>query len=394
MIAWQNSTSWRFATAVFPQVRPMYWGDGTKYGDPNAYWGSPSYVLEPGDPGYVPVPPDSPPPATHKTRNMKNNPTPKNLGVLLGLAHDLSDGLHIIEDTIGMKQNKEADIRADILKLEGDPAAADGSNAKKGSILVYKLTRTAGSNADSALSVLAKGEVQDFLQAASDVLSGILGRKWSNAWIPTGFPDNSTAVPIKQDKKFALLSALKNYFTANPTHELNQPPHRIVTAARADELHEEMSDLRAAVNTAEATQEIAKNTRDADQDALFARVSGTIGEIDQLLDDDSPHWETLGLNIPAHPNPPEAVADLTVTGAGPKRLLAEWPSARRATYFRVFILIVGVDEDFRFYENAEALELTIKDLPTGATVKIKVMAANTGGGEAPAFSPEKEAVVP
>ena len=35
----------------------LLWGDGTKYGDPNAHWGSPSYVLEPGDPGYVPPTP-------------------------------------------------------------------------------------------------------------------------------------------------------------------------------------------------------------------------------------------------------------------------------------------------------------------------------------------------
>ena len=32
---------------------------GYHYDDPNIYWGNPSYVLEPGDPGYVP-PPDGP----------------------------------------------------------------------------------------------------------------------------------------------------------------------------------------------------------------------------------------------------------------------------------------------------------------------------------------------
>ncbi len=33
--------------------RVIRWGDGTRFGDPNAYWGSPSYVLQPGDPGFV-----------------------------------------------------------------------------------------------------------------------------------------------------------------------------------------------------------------------------------------------------------------------------------------------------------------------------------------------------
>jgi hypothetical protein len=389
----QTGPFFPFPKITVLHVRPLIWGDGTKWGDPNARWGSPSYVLEPGDPGYVPVPPDPPQNPTPKPRNMKNNPTPKNLKVLLSLAQDIADGLHAIEDTIGMKQNKEADVRADIKALEGDPAAPDGSNAKKGSILVYQQTQTATTNAEGALSDLAGGDVQEFLQASSDVLSGILGRKWSNGWIPTGFPDHSTAVPRSQDKKFALLNNLKNYFTANPTHELNQPPHQIVTAARANTLHEGMSDLRTAINTAAATQEIAKNQRDADADALFARVSGTIAEVDQVLPDDSPQWETLGLNIPAHPNPPEAVGDLTLTGAGPKRLSAEWPPARRATYFRVFILVVGTDTEFRHYDNTDGVEILLKDLPSGATVKVKVKAANAGG-EAPDFSPEKEAVVP
>lgn len=34
-------------------MRIIRYGDGTKWGDKNARWGSPSYVLQPGDPGYV-----------------------------------------------------------------------------------------------------------------------------------------------------------------------------------------------------------------------------------------------------------------------------------------------------------------------------------------------------
>jgi len=51
----------------------MRWGDGTKFGDPNARWGSPSYVLEPGDPGYVPPisPTNQPKP---RSKHMKRNP--------------------------------------------------------------------------------------------------------------------------------------------------------------------------------------------------------------------------------------------------------------------------------------------------------------------------------
>jgi hypothetical protein len=43
--------------------------DSMHWDDPNLRWGDPSYLLEPGDPGYVSAPPSSPP-----TQNPKRNP--------------------------------------------------------------------------------------------------------------------------------------------------------------------------------------------------------------------------------------------------------------------------------------------------------------------------------
>jgi hypothetical protein len=34
-------------------MRPVNWDSGVRWGDPNLRWGSPSYLLEPGDPGYM-----------------------------------------------------------------------------------------------------------------------------------------------------------------------------------------------------------------------------------------------------------------------------------------------------------------------------------------------------
>ena len=42
-------------------MKPATWGSGLKWGDQNLRWGSPSVLLEPGDPGYVaPAPTLSP----------------------------------------------------------------------------------------------------------------------------------------------------------------------------------------------------------------------------------------------------------------------------------------------------------------------------------------------
>jgi hypothetical protein len=53
-------------------MRPILWGSGVKYGDPNARWGSPSYLLEPGDPGYVADPRSASFPATQRTTKKRN----------------------------------------------------------------------------------------------------------------------------------------------------------------------------------------------------------------------------------------------------------------------------------------------------------------------------------
>jgi hypothetical protein len=52
-------------------MKTIYWDDGTTFDDPNARWGDPSYLLEPGDPGYVgPVASNQPKPKRRKmTRN-------------------------------------------------------------------------------------------------------------------------------------------------------------------------------------------------------------------------------------------------------------------------------------------------------------------------------------
>jgi hypothetical protein len=65
-------------------MRTLRWNDGTKWGDPNARWGNPSYVLEPGDPDYVPPEPlPTQKPKSKKRNYMASNPTPLAYGELL-----------------------------------------------------------------------------------------------------------------------------------------------------------------------------------------------------------------------------------------------------------------------------------------------------------------------
>ena len=113
------------------------------------------------------------------------------------------------------------------------------------------------------------------------------------------------------------------------------------------------------------------------------RHGGENQPIRVLLADDDPRWETFGLNIPANPNPPEPVASLTMTAVGTGREELAWPAATRATYYRVFIKIHGVDTDFRFLKRDSDLDHTLTDLTPGTTVSAYVIAANPGGEATP-----------
>jgi hypothetical protein len=171
-------------------MRPIYWDDGTRYDDVNARWGDPSYVLEPGDPGYVNTAPPTPPGGGSTRKGTKTmNETPKNQKVLLALAKKMRAGAAALQDTIGLHHHRDTTLNAAILKLEGDPAAAPGSNANKGSQLVYKMCEDAAKDARSALKALSDSSVKTLLDGYQDIVSRVHGRKANAGWATAGFTD-------------------------------------------------------------------------------------------------------------------------------------------------------------------------------------------------------------
>ena len=366
-------------------MRPMRWGDGSRYNNPNARWGSPSYILEPGDPGYViPAPPAdaiSKPKTKHNT--MSNNATPSNRLVLLPLAHNIYSGQLTNEVSVGLVRHVATRMEVSILKIEGDPAAAAGSAANKGSQLVYRDAVDAAGNAEFALKELSDGAVKDWLDGYRKIMEGIHGKKANDGWAAAGFPTDSTAVPRNHDERNSLLAAARAYLAAHPTYEAALPqasgPALAITAAQALTLHTEMQTAKTLINANAAVQALTKTGRDGDVDGLFKEVSGTIGEIGEALADDDARWEVFGLNIPANPNAPLGVSSLTVTTAGPGRELVAWPYAVRAEYYRVFLKRVGVDASPVNVADPRDLETVLKTLTAGSTIEVYVVPMNAGG---------------
>jgi len=327
---------------------------------------------------------------------MSSNATPDSRAVLIALAKKIHQGQITHQASVGLHHHQAAGMDAAVKKLTGDPAAAPGSNANKGSQLVYRDCVDATGDAELALKTLSDGTVKTWLEGYQRVLEGVHGKKANAGWVAAGFAPGKTAVPRNHEARQTLLEAARSYLAAHSSYEASLPqasgPALAITAAAALTLHGALQTAFTLINTRQAEQELCKDARDADVKALYKEVSETIAELRDLLEDDDARWELFGLNIPANPNPPEGVTSLTLTSAGPARALAAWTYAVRAEYYRLFLQRIGIDADFVNIADPRDLEYTIKDLTAGTLIKVYIVPMNEGG-PGPA-SPTVELMLP
>ncbi len=365
-------------------MRVLRFDSGELWDNPNAYFGDPSFVLEPGDLGYIvpPPPPDSFQPKPNK-KTMSSNATPKNQKILIALAHRIHMGQAANGVAVGLFHHTAATMDLALKKLEGDPAAAPGTSANKGSQLVYRDCVDATGDAETAMKALSDGAVKEFLTGYRLVLTGVHGTAPDAGWEAAGFPPGSTAVPRTHDQRLTLLGAARAYLAAHPTYEAVQPrpsgPPLAVSAATALALQGQMNTARMLIQTREAEQTACRNARDVDFDGLFGEVSGLIAELRDLLTPADPRWELFGLNIPANPTVPEAITSLTVTALGTGQELAEWSYAVRMESTRLFLKQVGIDTEFINVADPKDLDHVLKGLTPGTTISVFVRAHNAAG---------------
>lgn len=345
-------------------------------------------MLEPGDPGYVdPNPPTQS--VKSKTKKTMNNEIPENMKVLLALGEDAADGCAELEVEIALGSVKEAELRASLVSLKGvippPPTPPDPPLPPvPGLIALYDKAKRDTGAAKAGLKA-KDAEANQLLVDGRDVLKKVLGAAWSPEWVLAGYTvPGSTAVPDTQDERFASLSALALYLADHPTYQVpGGGAFPEVTSARAAALHTQISDCRKLVNTRSTTQKDAKKARNDGMAKLRALLIALVDDLTLRLPSDDPRWEVFGLNIPANPRAPQPASALTLSGAGSGRVLAEWTRGRRSNNNRILVQIVGVDADWREYgKSGNVTEYTIKDLPPGATLKVKIIALN-GGLEAP-----------
>ena len=307
---------------------------------------------------------------------MASNPLPGKLNALFTLAEDMADGAAAHETAIGILHFKEAVIRP----LIATARTTEDAFANK------KATKVAATEEQT----VADSNGRAFIGAASRVLGVHLGSTFSTAWEPTGFPNQSTAIPGTIAERQELLAALQTYFTAHPGQEVASVN---VTAARAGLLFTALSDKRSAANQSVVEMGQSKATRDVAVLALKNAMSGLITELNLKLPADDPRWFAFGLVPPAGSDqcpPPE---NLVLTAGVPGTVLSDWSDTPRAVRYRVFVQIVGVDPDFVLFDTVNDSDATLSGLTTGATIKVRVTAINADNAEGPP-SEEVQLVVP
>lgn len=297
-----------------------------------------------------------------KTRTYMNNPTPDDDDVLQALADDMADGCHDHEVPIGIKQNTETVMRA----------AITGMKSAKLTLANLKMAITAKSEAvktaDAAATTVLTNCRLRFIK--------LHGYGFNAGWEAAGFPNQSTAVPKTPDKRFATLSKVVDYLTATPTAESADMD---VTVAICTAALTTLSNARHELDTAETAQSNGLKARDTAVTTLRKRVRSLIDELALLLADDSTLWESFGLNIPAHPSPPEPIASLTASALGGGKVLLQWPYATRMTGTRVLAKHLGEDDDFISLGTVDGLTKLVEDETPGVIIEFKVIAYNDGG---------------
>jgi hypothetical protein len=314
-----------------------------------------------------------------------SNRIPDGYDPVVQMLEDAADGAHAHGAAIGLKQNTETAIRADLDALVGKPAGPDGNPAAVSGVkALWNEAKTNKSSKTAGLRT-ACSNGRALATIALSILKPRLGNQWNAQWQAAGFSGGSLALPANPR---TLLQQLRAYFAKNPSHEAPTLAPLAVTAAACEAAAQAIGDAQEASNQSNMDSGQAKTNYENSLAAGRARLSGLRAELEQLLGDDDPLWYAFGFDKPGDPDTPEVVENLTLTAsaAGSRMVFADWDDARRAGSYRVTVTNAGDGAKITEKIVSES-EAALQGLPAGATVKVAVSSRNGAGSESKACEP-------
>jgi hypothetical protein len=206
-----------------------------------------------------------------------------------------------------------------------------------------------------------------------DLLRPILGRQWNSRWTAAG------SLAVSRDP-YRMLIDLREYFRRNSAHEV---PGVGVTAALLDAQILAIDDARRDADSAQSAKAAATDARNEAQKTLQKRLSSLRYELGSLLADDDARWYEFGFRRPIDGHIPAMVEGLTLSPGLPGELIVSWEAASLADNYAVTRQVLGVDIEPVFVKRVSDAETVLRDLPTGATVKVTVVSHNSTGDSLP-----------
>ncbi len=319
-----------------------------------------------------------------------SNQIPQSYDPLVQLLEDAADGAHTHGISIGLKQNTEIAIRADLIALTGAPGGQGNvPPAVPGLKSLWNAAKTNKVNLSAAFRT-AQSNGRSLGMTCVGTLKPVLGQQWGSAWNAAGFTESSLAMPTNPMVK---LQQLRAYYTANPTREVANVNGITCTATACEAAAQAISAADSASNQSNALAGTAQANYQAGITVARARASGLLGELGQQLEDMDPRWLAFGFELPGNPASPEVPENVVASpgAAGTHALFIHWDDARRADGYRALVTNAAGGASLAEVLTQDA-EVSIANLPPGATVNISVSARNTTGESQPSVA--ISAVVP
>lgn len=311
---------------------------------------------------------------------MASNEIPRSYDPLVEHMEDAADGAHTYEVAVGLKANKETNIRADLHALIGTPAGPGGVPPAEPGFKAFWNVSKANKTAKTSLLRNVLSNARLLVTTCINSLKPVLGQQWNSAWNAAGFTTGSLAVPTNP---MVLLGQLRAYYEANPAREATVQTIEC-TAANCEATVQAISDAQSASNQSNTDAGTAKAALEAGLRAGIHRLTGLREELTQLIGDDDERWYAFGFNKPSDPSTPEVPDNVVVTPGAPgsRMLILNWDDARRATSYRVRAVHNGVQVANVIAQDSE-FTLVLTGVAIGTIVEITVSSRDSAGESQP-----------
>lgn len=234
----------------------------------------------------------------------------------------------------------------------------------------------AGKLEATATLATARAAADAFIEKTRDFLKPRFGAVWTEAWPQVGFVGPSLSMPLQDEERAATVQAMKTYFTAHPTHEGAQYG---ITALAAESVRDAFeAAVQGTINCAADRRTKADQRRESTK-ALLKKLRALWSELESVLEDLDPRWLKFVDRIPGDPRVPEQVEELTAEAQPGGIIVLDWEDVARAASYKVYKQVVGVDAAPVLAVSVDESDAQLTALPTGATVKITVIATNAAG---------------